>query len=39
MTDARALVSYRYSIADWPVIIRFAPFIDVLRDAEWGDPR
>lgn len=27
------------SIADWPVVIRFAPFIDVLRDAEWGEPR
>lgn len=27
------------SIADWPVVIRFAPFVDILRDADWGEPK
>jgi len=26
-------------IEDWPVVIRFGAFVEVLRDAGWGDPR
>ena len=27
------------AIEDWPVVIRFGAFVEVLRDAGWGDPR
>ena len=27
------------SIEDWPVVIRLGAFVEVLRDAGWGDPR
>jgi len=27
------------SIEDWPVVMRLGAFVEVLRDAGWGDPR
>ena len=27
------------AIEDWPVVIRLGAFVEVLRDAGWGDPR
>ena len=27
------------AIEDWPVVLRLGAFVEVLRDAGWGDPR